>query len=290
MIELDCLRRFIFPELGVRGEWVNLTESWQAAKQFQKSPSIVQHQLGQALAAVTMLSATIKFIGSMILQAQGDGPLRALVAQATHERKIRGLVRGEGYAPSATLAGLFGEGRLVLTIERANADPYQGIVPLAGKNLAAALETYFSQSEQLKTRFWLFANDHHAGGLLLQELPALQHAPADWERIEILANTVTAEELLGLTCTDMLHRLFHEEQVKVFEAEPVKFACVCSRPRIERTLKALGKQELLGILHEQGDIEVGCEFCGAHYGFDPIDVENLWTNDGNRTNDSPTLH
>jgi len=290
MIEHDCLRRFIFPELGIRGEWVNLTESWQAAKQFQKSPDIVQHQLGQALAAVTMLSATIKFKGSMILQAQGCGLLRTLVAQATHERKIRGLVRGEAHVPGATLAELFGDGRLVLTIEQAHADLYQGIVPLAGRNLASALETYFSQSEQLKTRFWLFADDTRAGGLLLQELPALHHAPADWERIEILANTVTSQEVLGLACTDMLHRLFHEEQVKVFGPEPVQFECACSRPRIERTLKALGKEELSGILQEQGNIEVGCEFCGAQYLFDAIDVESLLANDGNMSNDPQTLH
>jgi len=290
MIEHDCLRRFIFPALGIRGEWVNLTESWQAAKQFQKSPDIVQHQLGQALAAVTMLSATIKFKGSMILQAQGSGPLLTLVAQATHKRKIRGLVRGDVQAPCATLAELFGEGRLVLTIEQANAGPYQGVVPLAGKNLADALETYFSQSEQLKTRLWLFADDTRAGGLLLQELPALQHAPADWERIEILTDTVTAEELLSLTCRDMLHRLFHEEQVKVFEPEPVNFECACSRSRIERTLKALGKQALLNLLHEHGNIEVGCEFCGAQYAFDPIDVESVLANDGNTTHDPQTLH
>lgn len=291
MTEHDCLRRFLFPELGLRGEWVNLTESWQAAKQFQKSPNIVQQQLGQALVAVTMLSATIKFKGSMILQAQGSGPLRTLVAQATHERKIRGLARGgDVVLPASTLAELFGEGRFVLTIEQPNTEPYQGIVPLAGENLASALETYFSQSEQLKTRLWLFADDTRAGGLLLQELPALEHAPTDWERIEILADTVTENELLSLNCADMLRRLFHEEQVKLFEPEPVSFECACSRSRIERTLKAMGKAELLTIIEERGNIEVGCEFCGAHYVFDPIDVETLLANDGSISNDPPTLH
>jgi len=289
MTEHDCLRRFLFTELGVRGEWVNLTESWQAAKRYQKGSAIVQQQLGQALAAVAMLSATIKFKGSMILQAQGNGPLRTLVAQATHDRKIRGLVRGDTELSSASLTHLFGTGRLVLTIEQANADPYQGIVPLEGDNLASALETYFSQSEQLKTRLWLFANDNQASGLLLQELPAQQYAQADWERVEILANTATERELMTLSCADMLRRLFHEEQVRLYDAEAIRFECACSKLRIERTLRAMGKEELLAILQERGSIQVGCEFCGATYEFDAIDVETLSTSRGSN-HESPTLH
>lgn len=289
MTEHDCLRRFLFIELGVRGEWVNLSDSWQAAKRYQKGSAIVQQQLGQALAAVALLSATIKFNGSMILQAQGDGPLRTLVAQATHDRKIRGLVRGDTDLPSASLTQLFGAGRLVLTIEQANADPYQGIVPLKGNNLAIALETYFSQSEQLKTRLWLFANDTQAVGLLLQELPSQQHSAADWERVEILANTVTEHEFMTLSSADMLRRLFHEEHVRLYDAEALRFECACSRHRLERTLQAMGKEELQAILQERGTIQVGCEFCGATYEFDAIDVETLLANRGSN-NESPTLH
>ena len=172
MIEHDVLRRFLFEDLGVRGEWVKLTTSWQAAKQHQQGPQDAQQQLGQALAAVVMLSATVKFKGSMILQAQGDGDLRTLVAQSTHDRKIRGLIRSNDHVTPGSLETLFGQGRLVLTIEPDDAQPYQGIVPLQGRNLAAALQTYFEQSEQLKTRLWLFANETHAAGLLLQELPS----------------------------------------------------------------------------------------------------------------------
>jgi len=289
MIEQDCLRRFLFTELGVRGEWVKLTDSWQAARQHQQGSEIVQQQLGQALVAVVMLSATIKFKGSMILQAQGDGQLKTLVAQATHDRKIRGLVRGNVDTPAATLMELFGAGRLVLTIEQQQTDPYQGIVPLEGENLAAALETYFSQSEQLKTRLWLFANQDQAVGLLLQELPAQQHYQADWERIEILANTITERELMELDSEQLLHRLFHEEQVRLYDAEPVTFQCACSRPRIERTLRAMGRDELHSIFQERDTIEVGCEFCGAHYVFDQIDIETLLANEG-VVHESKTKH
>ena len=167
----------------------------------------MQQQLGQALAAVVMLSATVKFKGSMILQAQGDGDIKTLVAQATDQRKIRGLVRGKENVAAGPLEAMFGQGRLVLTIESENGAPYQGIVPLQGSNLAAALQTYFEQSEQLKTRLWLFANETHAVGLLLQELPAQENYEADWEHIEILANTVTEQELFELDCEQLLYQI-----------------------------------------------------------------------------------
>ena len=275
MIEQDLLHRFLFEESGIRGEWIKLTRSWQMAKQHQQGPQNAQLQLGQALAAVVMLSATVKFNGSMILQAQGDGDFKTLVAQSTHDRKIRGLIRSNDQVPTGSLTTLFGRGRLVLTIEPDNAQPYQGIVPLQGRNLAAALQTYFEQSEQLKTRLWLFANDTHAAGLLLQELPAQSSNKTDWERLEILADTVTEQELLELDCEHLLYRLFNEEKIRLFDAEPVEFQCSCSRPKIERTLRALGREELEGILLERGFIEVSCEFCSKQYLFDRVDVEAL---------------
>lgn len=275
MKEQDLLHRFLFEDIGVRGEWVKLTTSWQMAKQHQQGSQNAQLQLGQALAAVVMLSATVKFNGSMILQAQGDGDFKALVAQSTHDRKIRGLIRSNNHVPAGSLETMFGQGQLVLTIEPDNAQPYQGIVPLQGGNLAAALQTYFEQSEQLKTRLWLFANETHAVGLFLQELPAQNSHDADWERIEMLANTVSEQELLELDCENLLYKLFNEEKVRLFDAEPVEFRCVCSRSRIERTLRAIGKEELEDILQKQGIIQVGCEFCSEQYLFDRVDIETL---------------
>jgi molecular chaperone Hsp33 len=289
MIEQDILRRFLFEELGVRGEWVNLTASWQAAKQHQHSSAMVQQLLGQALVAVVMLSATIKFKGSMILQAQGDGDITTLVAQSTDERKIRGLVRSRGEVTEGSLESMFGQGRLVLTVDSGNAKPYQGVVPLQGEQLATALESYFEQSEQLNTRLWLFANDTQATGLLLQELPTQDSDEDGWQRIEMLANTITEKELLALDCEQLLYRLFHDEKVRLFDAEPVEFECACSRQRIERTLRAIGRQELEGILQERGGVEVICEFCGEHYQFDKIDVETFLLAES-VTNNSATLH
>ena len=289
MIEQDLLRRFLFEDLGVRGEWVKLTTSWQGAKQHQQGPENAQLQLGQALAAVVMLSATVKFNGSMILQAQGNGDFKTLVAQSTHDRKIRGLIRSNNHVPVGSLETMFGQGRLVLTIEPDNANPYQGVVPLQGGNLAAALQTYFEKSEQLKTRLWLFANGTHAVGLFLQELPSQNSSKADWERIEILADTVTEQELLELDCENLLYKLFNEEKVRLFDAEPVEFRCACSRPRIQRTLRAMGKEELEDILREHGTIQVGCEFCSEQYLFDRVDVEILLSQES-VANQSETRH
>lgn len=278
-MEEDSLHRFIFEEFGVRGEWVKLSSSWQNAGRYQHGNSTAQEHLGQALAAAVLLSATIKFSGSVILQAQGDGAFRTLVAQSTHDRKIRGLVRCAGEVHDGPLEAMFGQGRLVLTIRPNNGDPYQGIVPLKGANLAAALQTYFIQSEQLDTRLWLFADNRVAAGLLLQELPAHKDYKSDWERIVMLADTLTEAELLKLDCEMLLHRLFHEEKVRLFDAEAVRFECACSKEKIENTLRSIGGQELEHILEEKGAVEVGCEFCNKQYRFDRIEVHKLLASD-----------
>lgn len=279
MKEQDCLRRFLFEELGVRGEWVRLQDSFQAAKQYQAMPEAVVSSFGQALAAVTLLSATIKFKGSMILQAQGEGALRALVAQATDERGIRGLVRCDDDLKASSFQQMMGKGRLVLTVESDISEPYQGVVSLTGEGLAGVLENYFQQSEQLATRLWLFANESQAVGLFLQELPVQEGYKADWERIEMLASTVTEEEMLDLDCEAMLYRLFNEEKVRVYEPEAVTFKCQCSREKITGTLKSLGREDLDEAFNEQGIIEVGCEFCGHQYHFNKSDVDTILSED-----------
>ncbi len=289
MIEQDLSRRFLFEELGVRGQWVKLTGSWLTAKHHQRGSESIQQQLGQALAAVVMLSATVKFKGSMILQAQGDGDIKTLVAQATDQQKIRGLIRGKDTVAPGSLASMFGQGRLVLTVESERGSPYQGIVPLQGDNLAAALETYFEQSEQLRTRLWLFADATQAVGLLLQELPTQEKDDTDWQHIEMLANTVSQRELFELDCEQLLYRLFNQEVVRLFDPVPVEFSCGCSRANIERTLCAMGRIELEDILKEQGLIDINCEFCNEHYRFDEADVENILAQDIT-AHDAPTRH
>ena len=276
MKDQDTLRRFVFDKLGIRGEWVRLETSWKQAKLRHRYPQWVQQQLGQMLAATTLLSATIKFNGSLILQVQGEGALQTMVAQCTHNREVRGWAKYQAFENRPEiLEQLCTNGRLVLTVKSEHAEPYQGIVALQGNNFAEAIENYFKQSEQLLTRLWLFADETCATGLFIQELPDLPKNPLAWERIEMLANTVTKQEMLDLPCEDLLYRLFNEEQVRLFDPESCVFKCTCSEQKVEATLAAMGRAELQDILLEKQEISVNCEFCSQHYQFDPVDVERI---------------
>lgn len=286
----DLLRRFLFEEHSVRGIWVRLEQSWQQAKQHQNIVnSMVDQQMGQALVAASMLAATIKFNGAMVMQLQGSGQLKALVAQATHQGTIRGWVRSETTVDAGNLKAMLGQGaRLVLTIETENGEPYQGIVGVESEDLAGVLQDYFQQSEQLPTRIWLFANADYAAGLMLQQLPGDREDGDAWQRLELLADTLTADELLNLDCETVLHRLFHQEQLRIFDAQPIQFKCNCSRQKIADTLITLGETELSEIFQQQSQVEVDCQFCGAQYRFTRDAVAALTSSA--LISEMPTLH
>jgi molecular chaperone Hsp33 len=274
----DQLHRFLFEGLGIRGNLVHLGATWRAVLNTHPYPPAVRDPLGEALAAVTLLASTIKFQGSLILQAQGSGPLRTLVAQTTHEHKVRGLARWEHEVPEGgPLPTRFGDGVLVLTIERRGAEPYQGIVPLEGPDLSSAIERYFRDSEQLPTRLWLAAGEERAAGLLLQRLPGADPSDEAWGRVGFLADTLTPTELIDQGAEALLHRLFNEEHVRLFEPEPVAFRCGCSRARIEDTLRLLGPSEIDAIIAAEGLVSVTCEFCNRTYAFDAVDATQLFT-------------
>ena len=275
MKDQDKIIRFIFEHLGIRGEWVKLTKSWRSVIANQVYSASVQQQLGQACAASVLLAATIKFKGSLILQSQGQELFSTLVAQCSHDYYIRGLARNSAPVEAGNMHTVYGKDRLVITIEPENTQPYQGIVELGGDNLSQALEKYYTQSEQLKTRIWLFANGNQVAGLLLQELPDKQSNVADWKRIEVLADTLTEQEILELSCHKMLYRLFNEEVVRVFDPESVHFRCSCSVTKIENTLTCLGRETLQELLQENNEITVDCEFCSQKYSFDAIDVRSI---------------
>jgi len=302
----DSLHRFIFERLGVRGELVRLDASFRAVLKRHPYPDPVQHLLGEALSAVALLTATLKFEGSLILQAQGDGPLRTLVAQGTHQRTVRGLARWHGEVPAGDIGQQFGEGRLVLTLDPLGGERYQGIVPLQGNSLGAAVEAYFGASEQLPTRMWLAVDGRRAVGLMLQRMPAgsgydeqqsragldqagTQSAAPDrdglvadgrdadgWDRTTMLADTVSEQELLSLSVQELLRRLFHEEDLRLFEPEPVAFRCGCSRARVANALRAIGQAEVDQIIQDEGSVGVTCEFCNRDYRFDAVDARELF--------------
>lgn len=273
----DQLFRFLFKELGVRGEIVSLDASFQEALALHHYPAVVAEQLGQALAASLLLSATLKFDGSLILQIQGSGPISMLVAQTSEQQNVRGLAHWDGEIESGNLSSLFADGRLVLTLKPTKGKAYQGIVSLQGESLSEALESYFTQSEQLKTRLWFAVNNDKAVGFLLQELPAHAGEQTDWERVEMLANTITNDELLNLTAENVIHRLFHEESVTLYEPQTVQFKCDCSRKKVEAGLLTVGYEELVSLLEEKGSVDTHCDFCNRHYHFDAVDIEQLFT-------------
>jgi len=284
----DQLYRFLFEDLGIRGEIISLDASWLAAQANHQYPDAVAEQLGQALAATLLLSATIKFNGTLTLQVQGDGLISMLVAQASEQQSVRGLAHWQQQPSAEQAKSLFGDGRLVITIKPEQGESYQGIVSLEGDSILDGVQTYFKQSEQLKTRLWFAVNEQRAVGLLLQELPAQQDDQDSWQRIEMLANTITQQELLELPSEQVLYRLFHEESIRLFEPKPVKFQCDCSKQKVEASLINLGHAEILSILQEKGSVEVDCGYCNQHYHFDTIDVEQLFSEDPNTP--SPLLH
>ncbi len=274
----DYLYRFVFEDFGVRGEFVRLAASWQAVREKHDYPRLVEQPLGEALAAVSLLSATIKFKDSLVMQIQGDGVLRSLVAQAADQGTLRGMASFEPQADGTGLDGdrILGHARLVLTAESPDGERYQGIVPVEGGGVAGAVEHYFAQSEQLPTRLWLAADSRVACGLFLQRLPGEGSDDEDWQRVLMLAQTIREDELLSLDVEELLHRLFHEESVRLFEPEPMAFRCGCSRERVGQALVAIGEGEVAQILDEMGSIEVNCEFCNASYRFDAVDAAALF--------------
>jgi molecular chaperone Hsp33 len=277
MTHNDSIHKFLFDGLPVRGEFVRLDATWQAALERVDYPPAVRALLGEALAATVLLGSTLKFDGALTLQVTGDGPVHLLVVQVDGERHVRGLARWTGATDGRDWRALLGGGRLVITIEqRAKAERYQGIVELEGDSFAAALEAYFARSEQLPTRLFLAADGACAAGLLLQAVPGAAPDDEAWRRVTLLGETVTAPELLALAAPELLHRLYHEEAVRLLEAAPVAFRCSCSRQRIAEMLQGLGEAETLGIVAERGEVEVDCEFCGRRYRFDPIDAAALF--------------
>lgn len=284
----DTLQRFIFEEAPIRGEIVRLDATWRAVLERRDYPPVLRDLLGEMMAAAALLSATLKFDGAMIMQIQGDGPVSLLVVECTSERTLRALAQwSEGVQP-APLAELLGDGKLVITIDpKHNTERYQGIVSLEGGTIAEVLQHYLTHSEQLDTRLWLAANDQYAAGMLLQRLPHDSDEDA-WPRVAHLGATITHHELLELPAEEIIHRLYHEEDVRLFDGEPVSFRCSCSRERVAGVLRMLGHDEVQGILREQGTVSVNCEFCGKHYTLDPIDAEVIFAAFGELSGTAPS--
>ena len=281
----DALHRFLLEGQGIRGELVHLDATWRSVLARRSYPEPLRSVLGECLGATALLAATIKFDGTLTLQARGGrGPVSLLVAEATGTRTLRGLARFGDLGEASALPELIGDACLAITVDPgADADRYQGIVEVDEATLSGVIEQYFARSEQLPTRLWLACDGSAVAGLLLQKLPAGDAVAADateraeaWERSIMLADTVTDRELLDLDAHTLLRRLFVTEGCRVFQPERWGFACTCSRERVRTTLQSLGRTECESIVEDEGAVGVTCEFCGASYGFDAVDVAELF--------------
>jgi molecular chaperone Hsp33 len=301
----DRVRRFVFERQPVRGHWVHLTGAWRQLRAHARYPQRVDELLGEAVAAAVLLAASLKFRGTLTFQLEGNGAVRLLVAQCTHDFRLRAVARYDetalrrlpvDAARGAVFRGLAGsEGRITVTIEAEERGArYQGVVPLAGASLAESLEAYFASSEQLPTRVILAAEDGRAAGLLVQKLPAANDAGEQgtgeaWQVAQRGIARLRAGELLVCPVEELLGRGFAERDLRLFRGAPVRFECRCSPSRVEGLLRALGEGEVRNVLEEEGAVTVTCEFCHRPYRFDGVAVEALFADPDSR-DDSPAVH
>jgi len=274
----DLLRRFLFEGSPVRGAVAHLEGTWQAVLERHDYPPALRQVLGEAMAACALLASTVKLDGALVLQMQGGHPVRLLVVECTRKGTLRATAKWDDPLPAqAGVAELLAGARCAISLIAADGQQaYQGVVELRGGGIAQMLGHYLAHSEQIDSELHLAADGHHACGLLLQRLPGQPDADADrWPRVRELAATVRANELLGLASQQLLQRLFHEEDLRLFDPTPLAFRCSCSADRVESMLRMLGRDEVESVLAERGEIEVGCEFCGRQWRFDPVDAARV---------------
>ncbi len=279
--ELNEIQRFSFDNTNVRGERVILNQAYQEVIKRKNYPAPLENLLGEFVAAIALLRDIIKIDGVLSLQAKGEGDLSAIMVECDELQNLRGIAQwqeGATFPDKLSLKETLAGGYLVITITPTNGRRYQGVVELVGDSLAECLEQYFTQSEQLPSRVWLASDGASCAGLFLQRLPAEQAKEDDedaWERFTQLASTVKDEELLQLDTLELLHRLYHEEELRFYDAKTMQFSCSCSRQRTLEALLSIGTEEIKEILLEQGEINIDCQFCAEHYLFQENDLVDI---------------
>ncbi|RZN57523.1 Hsp33 family molecular chaperone HslO [Avibacterium paragallinarum] len=277
----DKLYRYLFKNRAVRGEWVRLNQSFKDTLNTHHYPKVVQNLLGKMMVATSLLTATLKFNGSITVQIQGDGPLSLALVNGSDDQKMRALARLQGEVrDEMSLSELIGKGVLVITITPNEGERYQGVISLDKPTITECLEDYFVRSEQLQTQLIIrtgeFNGEPVAAGMLLQVMPDGVGEEGDFEHLATLTATVKDEEIFGLTAEEMLYRLYHEETVEIYPAQQVSFFCGCSPERSGGALLLLPEAEIDEILAEHnGSIDMQCECCGTHYFFNKEAIEKL---------------
>lgn len=280
----DKLYRFLFQNRAVRGEWVRLNNTFTETLNTHHYPKAVQNLLGEMMVATSLLTATLKFDGTITVQIQGDGALKLAVVNGNDQQQFRALARVDGeITDDATLHHMIGNGVLVISIMPNQGERYQGVIGLDKPTISECLEDYFARSEQLATQLVIrvgeFDGQAVAGGTLLQIVPDGTGTPEDFEHLATLTSTIKDEELFGLTAEELLYRLFHEESVEVFPPQNTEFKCGCSWERSGAAIMLLPDDEITDMLAEKnGVIDMQCECCGTQYFFDEKAIEELKAN------------
>jgi molecular chaperone Hsp33 len=280
-VTINEIQRFSFDNSNVRGERVLLNDAYQEIIKRKQYPLALEKLLGEFVAAIALLRDIVKIDGVLSIQAKGNGFLSTLMTECDEHQNLRGIAQwddSQEVPEVISLKEVLKGGYLAITIQPRNGQRYQGIVEIVGDTLSECLEQYFSQSEQLPSRVWLAANGAQCGGLFLQRLPEEQAKEGDedaWERLTHLASTVKEDELLGLETGELLHRLYHEEEVRLYDTKVMQFGCSCSRQRTLDAVMSLGSEEIRELLIEQGSVKVDCQFCAEKYEFTEGDLVDL---------------
>jgi molecular chaperone Hsp33 len=266
----DVLNRYLFDGKHARGELVQLTKTYQEIIALHEYPLGVQTLLGELVAATCLLTATLKFEGEITVQLQGDGPISYMSVNGDHNQNMRGIARLGEPTEGVGLRALVGKGTMVITIRPEKGEPYQGVVALDKDNLADCLAHYFEVSEQIPTKIWLFNNNTQVAGSLIQLLPDGDNKEkqlSDFEHLCQLTNTIRPDEIFSLDAESLLYRLYHQEEVRLFEPQDVNYQCSCSEEKCLTAIAQVAPSELASIIEEQGCVAMTCEYCLTTYKF-----------------------
>jgi molecular chaperone Hsp33 len=276
---MNTINRFLFKDLDIRGQHLSLIDTWQDMIQNRGYSVLVRQLFGELSALAIFLANGIKHKGKLTLQVQGSGIVSLLLVEVTSDLKIRGMVRSDSIIEEGdSLDKILGEGQIVATLYNSQTDhSFQSLVPINQKGLIATFEDYFFQSEQLESRLWVSSTQENLCAMLLQKMPeADQHDSEGWHRVGTLSDTITQDELNSLDAESLLHRLFHEETLQLFNADWVGYECEQNKERFEKIIYDLGEQDARDLLKERGEIAIHNEICNEHLFFDEQDIDRIF--------------
>ncbi len=285
---MNNVTTFLFEDLDIRGRFVRLDTQWHDWINNRHYTPATTQLLGQCVAFLALIGADVKTLGKLTLQLRGTGKVKTLVVQCQideHDLKLRGMIDAPQLQLNDTLNDAFLGGDLAFTLHNAMTQTdYQSIVAILGDDIETVLANYLNQSVQQPTRLWLRADSKQVSGLILEKMPNSDLKDSDgWQRVNHLADTLTDEELSQLPINTILHRLFHEEVISIYQPLPLQHHCPDERTRVAEVVKSLGKEECNQILATQeGRIIIHNEICDRSYVFTEQDIAHFF--------EAPVLH